>query len=321
MSFKNIKGQDKPIDMLKRCLKSSCASGAYLFMGAEGIGKYLTARTFAKAVNCLNEDDDSCDSCLSCLKIDKNQYPDIHLIELRDSDDIKIESIRQLKKDISLKPYAAKKKVFIINDAHNLTSEAQNALLKILEEPPPDSLIILISSKAALLFKTIISRCKLIRFYPLERQALGEILKKDCGFDDSRAHYLAYFSEGRIGCALRLKDTDIFSEKNRIIDEFSVFRKPVLDNAQKQTKQDLRIQLNVLARWFRDIYLLKIGIPYSEIINLDRKTELLSSVNRYSTFDLEEIMNSISDSALRLEQNINLKLLVSNLKLSLVKNQ
>ncbi len=346
MSFKDIKGQDSAIDRLRSYLNSSSQSGAYLFEGEEGVGKYLTAKTFAKALNCLNKEDDACDSCLPCLKIDKGQHPDIHLIPFGkspgfnpgmngdflkaggspgfktggaplgtgDSDAIKIESIRQLKKDIGLKAYEAKEKVFIINDAHNLTPEAANALLKILEEPPPDSSIILVSSKPALIFKTIISRCRIVRFYPFKRQQLEALLKKDYGFDDTLAHFLAYFSEGRMGFALRLKDTQILSEKNRVIDEFGVLRRAAADNPQKQNKQDLRVQLNILARWFRDIYLLKIGMPHSEIINLDRKTELLSLMNRYTLFDLEEIINRISDSLMYLEQNINVKLLVSNLR-------
>lgn len=314
MSFKDIKGQDSAIDRLKGYLNSSSYAGAYLFEGEEGVGKYLTAKTFAKALNCQNKEDDACDSCPPCLKIDRQQHPDIHLLEAGDSQAIKIEYIRQLKKDIGLKAYEAKEKVFIINDAHNLTPEAANALLKILEEPPPESSIILVSSKPALLFKTIISRCRIVRFYPFKRQQLEALLKKDYGFDDTLAHFLAYFSEGRMGLALRLKDTRILSEKNRVIDEFSVLRRAAADSPQKQHKQDLRFQLNILARWFRDIYLLKIGMPYSEIINLDRKAELLNLMNRYTLFDLEEIINRISDSLMYLEQNINVKLLVSNLR-------
>ena len=80
MSFNQIKGQDKPIDILRGYIKSSTAAGAWLFAGPDGIGKSLAAREFAKTINCLSKDDDSCDTCLSCIKIDKNQHPDIHFI-------------------------------------------------------------------------------------------------------------------------------------------------------------------------------------------------------------------------------------------------
>lgn len=314
MSFKDIKGQSAAIEMLKGQLRHSLISGAYLFIGPEGVGKYLVARTFAKALNCLKEGDDSCDMCPACLKIDKNWHPDIHFIETQDSEAIKIDSIRNLKKDISLKPYEAKKKVFVINDAHNLTDEASGALLKILEEPPRDSLIILVSSKPALLFKTIVSRCKILRFYPLQRQQFAEILKKDYDSKDASAHFLAYFSEGRIGRALRLKEGDFLGEKNKVIDAFCVLGKPGLEDTSLKNRQDLRIQLNILATWFRDIYLIKIGMPYSQIINLDRKAELLMFMNRYSFTELDQTLNLISDSLFCLEQNVNIKLLLSNLR-------
>jgi len=319
MSFKDIKGQDKTVQILKTDLKTSKFCGAYLFIGEEGIGKHLAARNFAKAVNCLNSKDDACDNCISCIKIEKQEHPDVHFIGQIDSDAIKIESIRQLKKDIGLKPYEAKKKVFIINDAHNLTAEAANALLKVLEEPPRDSIIILITSKPALLFKTVVSRCKIIRFYPLKRLQLVEILKKDYSLDDNLAHFLAYFCEGRIGKAIRLKDTDIFREKNTTINAFLLSRNLNLEDISIQNKDNLLSQLNILSTWFRDMYLIKIGMPHAQLINLDRKDELLKYMNRYTLFDIDQMLKIISDSALYLEQNVNFKLLISNLKAELWK--
>lgn len=317
MSFQDIKGQDKPIQILKEYIKHSRLTGSYLFVGEDGIGKKLVAKTLAKALNCENETLDPCDRCAPCLKIERGQHPDVHCLDTEASDSIKIEYIRQLQKDINLKPYTGKKKVFIIDDAHNLTAEASNALLKMLEEPPEDSLIILISAKPALLFKTIISRCKMLRFYPLQRTKLEEILRRDFHLDNNPAHYLAYFCEGRLGRALKLKDTDILKEKNRIIDGFALARRSGLENLPIENRNNVRSYLNILAAWFRDIYFIKIGMPYGELINLDRKDELLKVMSRYALFDLEEILNSLSNSLLYLEQNINTKLLLSNLRWSL----
>ena len=383
MSFQDIKAQDKPIQILKEYIKRSRLRGSYLFVGEEGVGKKLVAKTLAKALNCEGQTLDSCDNCVPCLKIEKGQHPDIHIIDgstssfdrLRtnpervkrvegsltinpersrriegpvspgvnlepgqrivgqESDSIKIEHIRQLQKDINLKPYTGEKKVFIIDNAHNLTAEAQNALLKILEEPPDDSLIILISAKPALLFKTIISRCRMMKFWPLPRTKLEEILKKDFHLDNNLAHFLAYSCEGRIGQALKLKDTDILREKNRIIDAFTPLE--TMDRQKKdavsltgftqvkrsgpdrlsiENRNNIRAHLNILAGWFRDMYLIKIGTPYSELINLDRKEELLRLMHRYAFTDLYEILHSLSDTLLYLERNINVKLLLANLR-------
>lgn len=317
MPFSDIKGQDKPIHILKEYIRQSRLRGSYLFTGEEGLGKKLIAKTLAKALNCENQALDSCDSCASCLKIEKGQHPDVHYLNAEDSDSIKIEYIRQLQKDIALRPYMGEKKVFILDNAHNLTSEAANALLKILEEPPGNSLIILISSKPALLFKTIISRCKILRFYPLPRTQLEIILKEDFRLDNNLAHFLAYFCEGRFGRALKLKDTDILREKNMVIDGFALAKRPGLEGLSTDNRNNMRSYLNILAGWFRDIYFAKVGLPYGEFINLDRKDELLKCMSRYTTFDLGEILNCLCDSLLYLEQNVNTKLLLLNLRWSL----
>ncbi len=333
MSFQDIKGQDRPIQILKEYIRHSRITGSYIFAGEDGVGKKLVAKTLAKALNCEGGTLDSCDKCVSCLKIEKGQHPDIHIIggstpvnvnhgpsriaAAEESDSIKIEDIRQLQKDINLKPYEGRKKIFIIDNAHSLTGEASNALLKILEEPPSESLIILISSKIQLLFKTIISRCKMMKFHPLQRSNLEEILKKGFHLDNDLAHYLAYFCEGRIGRALKLKDTDTLRERDRIVDEFTPEKRPGQGGLSIENRNNARAHLNILAGWFRDMYLIKIGAPYAELINLDRKAELLRLMQRYTFVDLYEIFNSISGSLLYLERNVNIKLLLSNLKFSI----
>lgn len=317
MSFQDIKGQDQPISILKNYLRDKSVSCSYLFIGPQGLGKFLAAKTLAKALNCSEADSDGCGQCASCLKIEKNQHPDVHIYAPEpDYQSIKIEDIRQLQKEINLKAYEARKKVFIIDDAHNLTAEAANALLKTLEEPAGDSLIILVTSKPNLLFKTIVSRCKVIKFYPLKRSRLQEIISRDYSCDERLAHFLAYFCEGRIGTAISLKDADVLNAKNRIIDEIILSRSgPVYRSGPD--REELRKCLNVLATWFRDIYMLKIGMPQIELINFDRKNDLLKSAGLYSFAGLDDIIRFISDAFLYLEQNINPRLLLSNLKAAL----
>ncbi len=317
MPFKDIKGQDITIDIVKNSMSSVGSCGSYLFLGPEGTGKYFAAKTLAKAVNCLNKEMDACEECSSCLKINKLQHPDIFILAHEDDSEIKIDEIRSMQREISLRPYEAKRKVFIINNAHKLNSEASNALLKTLEEPPKHSLIILVTHSPNLLFKTIVSRCKPVKFHLLNQKELAVILMDDFNLENSQAHFLSYFSEGRIGKALRLKDTDIAARKNVVIDEFTANNKNV---SIIQNKEDLRQGLDILAGWFRDIYMVKVGMPCDCLINIDRKGELLKEVDSYSFSDLDEIMGNISNSLLYLQQNINSKLLVSNLKLSMRKN-
>lgn len=313
MSFKDIKGQDRAIEVLREHIKRSRLAKAYLFCGPEGIGKKMAARALAKAVNCLKEGIDPCDDCLSCRKVDKEQHPDVHILDAAD-EEIKIEYIRRLQSEAGLRPYEGRKKVFIINNAHNLNAASSNAFLKTLEEPAGESLIILVSDKPELLLKTIISRCRIIKFSPLKREDLTGILERDYAVPEAASHFLAYFYEGRLGSALRQKESGILEHKNRVIDEFAVSAGRGFSGFPIEKREDLRSCLNILASWFRDIYILKAGLPYDEIINLDRKAELSKQAQRFSFSDLEAALNVISDSLSYLERNVNLKLIQSTLR-------
>ncbi|MGD0336652.1 MAG: DNA polymerase III subunit [Candidatus Omnitrophota bacterium] len=326
MSFSQIRGQDKVIGILQGYIGEARLTGGYLFSGPQGVGKKFIATTLAKAVNCESLSLDSCDHCPSCLKIDKAQHPDVSIVDFNkpitenvgreqaDSNAIRIGHIRSIQHAASLRPYEGRKKVFIIDGAHNLTAEAANAFLKILEEPPRDTLLILITHKQNRIFKTIISRCKQVKFSLLPRDELEIILKEEHAVSALEAHFLAYFCEGRLGSALGLKDSQILKEKNSIIDRWGLLRRPRLDGFLLQNKEEARDFMNVLSSWFRDIYLLKIGMPHAQLVNLDRKEDLLKVMPRFTYNDLNEIFDFISSGFLYLEQNINMRLLLHNLE-------
>ncbi|MDD2679381.1 MAG: DNA polymerase III subunit delta' [Candidatus Omnitrophica bacterium] len=318
MSFSAIKGQDRPVEIIKTYIENSRIEGGYLFIGPEGIGKKMTALALAQALNCEEAKIEACGHCASCLKIENGQHPDVHLIS-GDEAQIKIEAIRQLQKEINLKAYEGVFKVFIIDNAHTLSAEAANCLLKILEEPPKKSLLILITEKPNLLFKTVISRCKILKFLPLKREALEGILKKDYKLDAQFAHFLAYFSEGRLGQALKLKGAGLLAKKNNLIDKFVLGPRPDTESLASQDKEEVRFSLNLLAAWFRDIYLLKAGLPEQEVINADRREELRRAVDSSSFLDLELAFTNISAAISYLEKNVNTRLLLFNLGMELWK--
>jgi DNA polymerase-3 subunit delta' len=231
--------------------------------------------------------------------------------------EIKIEAIRQLQREIALKPYEGRKKVFIIRNAHYLTHEAANAFLKTLEEPPADSLIILIGEKAELLLRTIVSRCQEVKFNVLAREKLQELLESEYGVKRDLSHYLAYFCEGRIGTALRLKGTDVLREKNLVLDYYIKDKKE--RDASSKDKGVFRQQLTILATWLRDIVFLKAGMPPAELIHFDRREEIIRSARSSSLEALQEAFTAVSQAFLYLDQNINLGLVNAHIRMELSK--
>jgi len=287
--------------------------GGYLFSGPDSVGKKMASIILSQALNCVLNNNDACGTCPSCKKIENGQHPDVHLISAADGQ-LRIEDIRQLQKEINLKAYEGRFKVFIIDNAHMLTPEASNCLLKVLEEPPSLSLIILVTDKPGLLFKTIISRCKIIKFSAQKREELADELKGSYGLDSTSARFLAYYSEGRLGEALRLKGTDIMNTRNSVIDTLSRPSSFSSIGLKVEDKSSLLFALKILSAWFRDLYLLKAGVPDSEAINFDRRSDLLKDLSRFSSVDLERILTAISTTVFYSQSNINTRLLLLNLR-------
>ncbi len=289
-------------------MREDHVQGGYLFSGPEGVGKLRAALTLAKALNCLEGSGDSCDHCDSCRKIDAGTHPDIHLIACGD-DGIKIELVRSLRREMSLRPYEGRKKVFIIDNAHKLITEAANALLKVLEEPPANSVIALISDKPALLLSTVVSRCRTVKFSVLPRQELAGILRQEYALDPATAQMLSFLAEGRLGRALEMKESGMIARKNEVIDSF-MGPASALDTLDCGERDEGRAYLNILAGWLRDIYMIKAGFPAQEIINSDRENDLLNCARSCTIEGLQALFDSLIEAVRNVDQNVNTKLLV-----------
>ncbi len=210
MSFEAVEGHERPVAILKRVLANRMLAHAYLFSGEEGVGKKLTALTLAAAVNCREAGvDGGCGTCPSCRKVAALSHPDVHLLSA-DGDEIKIDQIRQVQNELALKPFEGVKKILIVDGAENMNTASANAFLKTLEEPPGEALIILISAMPQSLLPTIRSRCQEIRFLPLSRQRLAQVLIRRKGMSEQDAWFLAALAQGSMGRGMEM---DLEQEK------------------------------------------------------------------------------------------------------------
>lgn len=212
MSFDNIIGNEKIKQLLEKSVKEHNILHSYLFVGQDGIGKSLFAEAFAKLILCTSLD--SCNTCKSCISFDSQNHPDFLVIRSEDCKSIKIEQIRYLQEKISEKPIVSNRKVYVILDSDLMTKEAQNCLLKTLEEPPEYATIILVLSNESKLLTTIKSRCTKIHFSNLKREEVLSYFH-----NETLSETILKICNGSIGKAIRLKDEiSTYSELEHILD-------------------------------------------------------------------------------------------------------
>lgn len=217
--FKNIIGNDQIKEILANSIKNKNTSHSYLFIGINGIGKKILATEFAKKILCVENKED-------CEYEYKFNHPDFMCIN-PDGNNIKIEQIRFLQKKIQEKPIISNKKVYIIDDADTMTPEAQNCLLKTLEEPPKFATIILIGANENAFLPTIKSRCMILHFKPIEDEEIKSYMEANYGINNLTSNHLSMF-QGSIGKAISLKDKQTKYENiNNIIE--SLEKKDIIE--------------------------------------------------------------------------------------------
>ena len=205
MKFSEIIGNPDAKDYLIKSINEKHILHSYLFLGTEGIGKLLIAKEFAKKILCLEDSEDNC-TCKSCICFNGNNNPDFSLIN-ESGDNIKIDTIRDLTSKIIEKPIVSNRKVYIINDFEKMTKEAQNCLLKTLEEPPEFVTIILISSNENIIINTIKSRCMTIKFKNIDNNILEKYAKEVVGYENLTKNQLLNF-KGSIGNCIKFKENN-----------------------------------------------------------------------------------------------------------------
>lgn len=314
MSFRDIKGQDRAIEYLENSMANNRIAHAYLFSGPEGVGKKLAALNFAKALNCIEKPGARpCDLCRSCKKIDAFNHPDVSLLKPeKEGSVIKIDDIRAMIMSIGRKPYEGRYKVVMIEEADAMRYDAQNALLKTLEEPPPESVLVLVTGNIKALFPTIVSRAQVIGFFPLNIGDVKSILTDVHKIDDVTAQILSRLSAGKPGEALRYMDAEFSRKRSRIINgliDGTIFDADFGD----APKTDLKLYLDIMLAWYRDLAVAGAcpDASASDFFNFDKADQIRAEAKNNDSARIHNAIKQITLTGLFLEQNANPKLAMS----------
>jgi len=328
MSFNDIVGQERVIKILTKSLKENKVSSSYIFVGSEGTGKKLVAIEFSKAVNCLNlsKGSEACENCQSCTEISKQFSPDLKIIEpIKNS--IKIEQIREMRKEIGLKPFKNKKKIYIIDKAEKMTLEASNCLLKTIEEPPYYAIIILICSKIDSILPTIVSRCQILNFGLITSLKIKELLlNKVNNLEKEKAEIISKLAQGSIGKAFKLAiDKEYFIRREEIVDYLSAispgkYSDDVFVKVEKIVSEINRIEevLEIVELWYRDILIIKNTGDQKYIANCDKLEVLDKKSQIYSQEILIDILDYLEQAEEYLIKNVNKRLILERLYIKMV---
>jgi len=270
---------------LAQAISSARVANAYLFLGPEGVGKFEFALRFAQALNCERANFPPCESCAVCKQIKARAHPDLHLLELNpDEKQIKIEEVRNFQAELSYRAFQAQYKIGIIRKAEKLTLQAMNALLKTLEEPLPNTVLILTCSNRSRLAPTIVSRCQTIRFAPIEKKALVEILVQEQKIPEEKARGIANYAEGSLE---RIKDSLVLIEqRKKFLEQWLKLRAEnpgagfeLIEN--KIFSKNLQLWLEFLINWYRDLVRFKFNAQPE--FNPEFEQELKSEAEKLST--------------------------------------
>jgi DNA polymerase III subunit delta' len=293
MPFSAIAGHRPVVELLSRAVARQTLPPSLVFSGPAGVGKRLTAIALAQALNCerRSESGDGCGTCASCARIARGVHGDVLVIEPGDSGTIKIEQVREAIDRAAYRPFEGKRRVVIVDEADALVSEAQNALLKTLEEPPPASVFVLITTRPDMLLPTVRSRCQRLRFGPLSPSDVAAVLVRDHGFADADARAAAAAADGSIGRALDEGADEAIEARDaaaRLLQTASSSRdvRRRLDGAKALAgsvadRDELSRRLLAMSSLLRDLGLLSTSAGAHALANADLEPELQSLLRHY----------------------------------------
>ena len=325
VGFNNIIGHEEIIRHLKNAIETEKVSHSYIFTGDPGSGKKLLAGTYAMALQCEEGGTEPCGKCDSCKKAIGKNHPDIIMVTHEKPNTISIDEIRdQVINDVLIKPYCSHYKIYIIADSEMMTPQAQNALLKTIEEPPEYAVIMLLTSNVDGLLPTIRSRCVRLDLKVVDDGLVKKYLMEHLHMPDYQAEIDASYAHGSIGKAKEAATSQEFADMTqnalkilKYADSMEVYEMTEAIKNISSEKQNIGDYLDIFLFWFRDVLMFK---ATREIDNLVFKQEInyiKEQASKRSYESLEKILDALEKTKVRLRANVNPELALELLFLTI----
>lgn len=326
--FRDVIGQQQIKDHLQNALSTGKISHAYIINGEKSSGKEFIAKVFAMALQCEEGGEEPCQKCHSCRQALSGNQPDIIRIVHEKPNVISVDDIRsQVNADVAVKPYSSPYKVYIISEAEKMTVQAQNAILKTLEEPPAYAVIMLLTDNVNSLLPTILSRCVALNMKPVPDSLVKEYLCSQLQVPDYKAEVCAAFARGNVGKAKMLATSEDFENIKaealsllKYIQEMDL--NEIVAAVKKITEYKLEIQdyLDICAIWYRDALLFKATSDMNHLIFREESQALRRTAQRSSYEGIENIIKALDAAKRRLDANVNFELVMQLLMLAIQEN-
>ena len=326
--FTDIIGQEQLKEHLQNAISMNKVSHAYIINGERSSGKEFIARIFAMALQCEKGGTEPCGECHSCKQAMSNNQPDIIYIGHEKPNTIGVEDIRgQINNDIGIKPYSSPRKIYIMNEGEKMTVQAQNALLKTLEEPPEYAVILILTTNVEALLPTILSRCVVLNMKPVPDAKVKKYLMEELGVPDYKANICVAFARGNIGKAKLLASSEEFEKvKDEAITLVKYINDMEINEIVKAIKKiteykfDVNDYLDILSVWYRDVLLYKATKDINSLIFKDELQQIRRVADRSTYEGIETIVNALQQAKRRLEANVNVDLTMELLLLTIKEN-
>ena len=327
-TFQDIIGQDQMKEHLMGAIQHGKVSHAYLINGERSSGKEFIAKVFAKALQCEEGGIEPCGKCHSCKQAESGNQPDIIFVTHEKPNSFGVEDIRtQINQDIVIKPYSSKYKIYIMNEAEKMTVQAQNALLKTLEEPPAYAVIILLTTNVEAMLPTILSRLVVLNMKPVGDQLVKDYLMKEVKVPNYKADICVAFARGNLGKAKLLATSEEFDKvKEEAISLLKNIRQMEIQEVMKAIKKigeyklEVNDYLDIMAIWYRDALLFTATTDANHLI-FKEEIQYIKKVADQSTYEgIDSILKALEQAKRRIEANVSFDLAMELLLLTIQEN-